>query len=130
MLATTTLEHSARRIGLALAILVIAAAQAQSARGVPAYGSAEAPVEVILPFELQASLRHSLPIAGHVVTPDMIAQLVTTDPRLRATTGLPYSGKGMAYPIHQSDAVGTHADLTLTAITSIPVRGAGRAPKP
>lgn len=91
-------------------------------------GSHANPIEISLPIDLQASFFHSLPIAGHMVTPDQVAQLVIPNPRLRVTAGLPYSGKGTAYPIHQSGVADTHADPL--AAESHDVRGAGRAPKP
>jgi len=74
------------------------------------YGGPDESLEVVLPFELQASFFHSLPIAGLMVTPDQIAQRVLLNPRLRVTTGLPISGKGIAIPIDESDVVDTHAD--------------------
>ena len=73
-------------------------------------GGPEDPMEVVLPLEMQANLFHSLPIAGLMVTPDSIAQLVLLNPRLRATTGHPSSGNGTAYPIDESSGVGTRAD--------------------
>jgi hypothetical protein len=76
----------------------------------PGCGSPEDPMEVVLPLEMQADLFRSLPIAGLMVTPDSIAQLVLLNPRLRATTGQPSSGNGTAYPIHESSVVGTRAD--------------------
>ena len=69
-------------------------------------------MEIVLPLEMQANLFHSLPIAGFMVTPDAIAQLVLLNPRLRATTGQPSSGNGAAYPIDKSSVVGTRADLS------------------
>jgi hypothetical protein len=68
------------------------------------------PIEVVFPPELQASLFHSLPIAGLLVTPDAIAERVLLNPRLRATTSQPSSGKGTAYPIPESNVVSTRAD--------------------
>jgi hypothetical protein len=65
-------------------------------------GSAGNPVEVLLPFEMQVSYLHSLPTAGLLVTPDAVAQRVLMDPRLRATTSLPTTGKGVVYPIKRS----------------------------
>ena len=67
-------------------------------------------MEIVLPLEMQANLFHSLPIAGLMVTPDAIAQLVLLNPRLRATTGQPSSGNGTAYPIDESSVVRTRAD--------------------
>ena len=67
-------------------------------------------MEIVLPLEMQANLFRSLPIAGLMVTPDAIAQLVLLNPRLRATTGRPSSGNGTAYPIDESSVVGTRAD--------------------
>ncbi len=67
-------------------------------------------MEIVLPLEMQANLFHSLPIAGLLVSPDSIAQLVLMNPRLRATTGQPSSGMGTAYPIDESSVVDTHAD--------------------
>ncbi len=39
-------------------------------------------MEIVLPLEMQANLFRSLPIAGLMVTPDAIAQLVLLNPRL------------------------------------------------
>ena len=69
-------------------------------------------MEIVLPLEMQTNLFHSLPIAGFMVTPDAIAQLVLLNPRLRATTGQPSSGNWTAYPIDESIGVGTRADLS------------------
>jgi hypothetical protein len=88
-----------------LAVLVMPWARAATP------GGQENPIEVILPFEMQASFHRSLPIAGHMVTPDQVATLVTTNPRLRVATGQPISGTGTAYPIDESNAADTHADL-------------------
>lgn len=68
------------------------------------------PVDVVLPPGLQGSFFRSLPIAGLLVTPDDIAQLMQTNPRLRATASQPSSGKGAAYPIPESSVVSTRAD--------------------
>jgi len=68
------------------------------------------PVDVVLPPGLQGNFFRSLPIAGLLVTPDDIAQLMQTNPRLRATASQPSSGKGAAYPIPVSSAVSTRAD--------------------
>ena len=68
------------------------------------------PVDVVLPPGLQGSFFRSLPIAGLLVTPDDIAQLMQTNPRLRATASQPSSGKGAAYPILESSVVSTRAD--------------------
>jgi hypothetical protein len=68
------------------------------------------PVDVVLPPGLQANFFRSLPIAGLLVTPDEIAQLMQTNPRLRATASQPSSGKGAAYPIPESSVVSTRAD--------------------
>jgi hypothetical protein len=73
-------------------------------------GSRENPIEVALPFELQAQLFHSLPIAGFLATPDTIAERVLLNPRLRAPTGRPLTGMGRANPISGSGVAGTHAD--------------------
>ena len=91
----------------AAAANVDAAAPDQS----PACGTATDPIEIALPLEMQASLFHSLPIAGLLVTPDAIAERVLRNPRLRATASQPSSGKGAAYPIPESSAVSTRADL-------------------
>jgi hypothetical protein len=94
-----------------------------------ARAGADAPIEARLPVEVQPDYFHSLPIAGRIVTPDEVALRVMTNPRLRVTAGLPYSGKGMAYPIHQSGAADTRADpFSLTTTSS--VRGADRPPNP
>ncbi|MGH8243991.1 MAG: hypothetical protein ACRETY_11655, partial [Steroidobacteraceae bacterium] len=63
------------------------------------------------PPGLHARLFHSLPIAGLLVTPDAVAQLVLMNPRLRATTAHPITGRGAAYPVFESGVVDTHADL-------------------
>ena len=74
-------------------------------------GSPADPIEVLLPFEMQASYFHSLPIAGLLVTPDSVAQRVPPNPRARATTARPLSGKkGQAYPNDLSNVVDTRAD--------------------
>jgi len=75
-----------------------------------AAGSPGEPLEVVLPFEMQASFQHSLPIAGFLVTPDDVAQLVLLNPRLRVTTGTPVSGRGSAVPIPESAVADTLAD--------------------
>jgi hypothetical protein len=93
-----------------------------------AYAGSGLANEIRLPVEMQTSLFHSLPIAGHMVTPDQVAERVMTNPRLRVTAGLPYSGKGTANPIYQSGVADTHADPL--AVSMKHVRGAGRAPKP
>lgn len=93
---------------------------------VSAGGEPEYPIEELPPIEMHTDIFHSLPIAGHMVTPDQVAERVMTNPRLRVTAGLPYSGKGTANPIHQSGVAGTHAD----PIRRHEVRGADRAPKP
>jgi hypothetical protein len=86
-----------------------------SANGHEACGSREHPIEVMLPFELQAKLFHSLPIAGLLpvagllVTPDAIAERVLTNP-LRATTDQPLTGNGGPHPVGRSGVVATHAD--------------------
>jgi hypothetical protein len=73
-------------------------------------GSRASPVEVILPFELQAQFLHSLPIAGLLVTPDAIAERVLLNPRLRATIGVPSTGKGASGPVFEPGVGGTRAD--------------------
>lgn len=87
-----------------------ASSTGQESRGRPGCGGPEDPMEIVLPLDLQANLFHSLPIAGFMVTPDLIAQLVLMNPRLRATTGHPTSGMGTAYPIYESNVVDTRAD--------------------
>jgi hypothetical protein len=82
-----------------------------SANGHEACGSREHPIEVMLPFELQAKLFHSLPIAGLLVTPDAIAERVLANP-LRATTDQPLTGNGGPYLVGRPGVVDTHADLT------------------
>ena len=67
-------------------------------------------MDVILPPEIQGAYFRSLPIAGFLVTPDDIGQLMQTNPRLRATASQPSSGKGAAYPIPESSVVSTRAD--------------------
>jgi hypothetical protein len=119
-----------RILGTCLVALLIPWARAgvaeRDAAAMPGTGSADDPIEVILPFEMQASFFHSLPIAGHLVTPDQVAQLVQMNPRLRVTTGQPFSGTGTAQTMDQSNVVDTHADL----LHVVNVRGDGRAPKP
>jgi hypothetical protein len=104
----------ARVITLMLACLCAPAALAnstgQKSSERPGRGGPADPLEIVLPLEMQASLFHSLPIAGLMVTPDSIAQLVLLNPRLRATTGQPSSGNGTAYPINESGVVDTRAD--------------------
>ena len=74
-------------------------------------GSQGDPTEVALPFETQASYLHSPPIAGLMVTPGSAPRRVLMNPRLRATTARPISGKkGAAYPIDPSSGVVTRAD--------------------
>ena len=103
-----------RVITLMLACLCIPVAFANSTGQEPwerpGCGAAADLMEIVLPFEMQANLFHSLPIAGLMVTPDSIAQLVLLNPRLRVTTGRPSSGNGTAYPIDESDVVDTRAD--------------------
>ena len=77
----------------------------------PGCGGPTDPIEVVLLFDMQATLFHSLPIAGLLVTPDAFAERVLLNPRLRATVSQPSSGMGAAYPIAGSSAVGTRADL-------------------
>jgi hypothetical protein len=99
--------------GVCLLGLVVpfVAAQAMSGNRVHACGTQENPIEVVLPAEVQASLFHSLPIAGLVSTPDAMAERVLSDPRLRATTVMHLTGKGVAHPVHKPGVVCTHADL-------------------
>ena len=108
------------RISARIACLCLASAWApvsatralgDDVRDVPGSGPDNA-IEVVLPPELQAMLFHSLPIAGLLVTPDTIAERVLTHPRLRATAAPPITGKGEVYPVRESGAVGTRADLT------------------
>ena len=74
-------------------------------------GSQGDPIEVALPFEMQASYLNSLPIAGLLVTPNGVAQRVKLNPRVRATTATPVSGKkGLAHPNDPSNVVDTRAD--------------------
>ena len=76
-----------------------------------ACGSQGDPIEVALPFEMQASYLNSLPIAGLLVTPNGVAQRVKLNPRVRATTATPVSGKkGLAHPNDPSNVVDTRAD--------------------
>jgi hypothetical protein len=109
-------RFAARLAGLGLAFLapVVAGAHSASAAGTAAghgaCGSREHPIEVVLPFELQANLFHSLPIAGLLVTPDAIAERVLTDPRLRATTDSSLTGMGGPYLVDRPGVVDTHAD--------------------
>jgi hypothetical protein len=74
-------------------------------------GSQGDPVEVALPFETQASYLHSPPIAGLVTSLESAARRVPMNPRVRATTARPISGKrGEAYSIDPSGGVVTRAD--------------------
>jgi hypothetical protein len=98
---------------VASAALPFAAAHAngRATVGGQSCGSQGDPIEVALPFEMQASYLHSLPIAGLLVTPDSVAQRVLTNPRVRATTARPVSGKkGMAHPTDPWSVVDTRAD--------------------
>lgn len=95
-------------LGLAVPFV---AAQAMSGSRSPACGTQENPIEVVLPADFQASLFHSLPIAGLVSTPDAMAERVLQDPRLRATAVTHLTGKGVAHPVHKPGVVCTHADL-------------------
>ncbi|HEY8266055.1 MAG TPA: hypothetical protein VIG03_05730 [Steroidobacteraceae bacterium] len=95
------------------AALPVAAAQANGRVTVnpQTCGSPTDPIEVLLPFEMQASYFHALPIAGLLVTPENAARRVLTNPRARATTARPLSGKkGPAYPNDPSNVVDTRAD--------------------
>jgi len=67
----------------------------------PGYAPEQA-VEVILPFDLQRMFSRLLPIAGLLVTPNQVAQLVLMNPRLRVAADLPSSGKGMGISIDES----------------------------
>jgi len=98
--------------GLASALSSTAGAHAVAAdaQGCTGCGSRASPIEVVLPVELQAQFLYSLPIAGHLVTPDAIAERVLLDPRLRATTGTPSTGKGASGPVLEPGVVGTRAD--------------------
>ena len=76
-----------------------------------ACGSQGDPIGVVLPYEMQASYLNSLPIAGLLVTPDDAGQRVNLNPRVRATTATPVSGKkGLAHPRFPSNVVVTRAD--------------------
>jgi hypothetical protein len=99
-------------LGLASALSSAASAHAvvQAAPDCPGCGSRESPIEVALPFALQAQFFHSLPIAGFLVTPDAIAERVLLNPRLRAPTGQPLTGMGQVNPIPGSGVGGTRAD--------------------
>jgi len=99
-------------LGIAVAWMPAAVAHVDAAApgNHPARGGPTDPIEVFLPLEMQASLFHSLPIAGLILTPDAIAERVLLDPRLRATASQPSSGKGAAYTIPESSAVSTRAD--------------------
>ncbi|MGH8197589.1 MAG: hypothetical protein ACRETI_05425 [Steroidobacteraceae bacterium] len=112
MPALHQVRFPARLGGVCLVSLLIPVAQADAldphASAPGAGGGPDDPIDGVLPFELQASCFHSLPIAGLLVTPDQVAQLLLTNPRLRVTTG-----------------ADTHADLI-----GRNVRGAGRAAKP
>lgn len=78
--------------------------------GAAASGAPDDPIEVVFPPGMHARLFHSLPIAGLLVTPDAVAQLVLMNPRLRATTAHPITGRGAAFPVNESGVVDTHAD--------------------
>ena len=95
------------------AALPIGAAQASGRAPVApqSCGSPGDPIEVVLPYEMQASYLNSLPIAGLLVTPDDVGQRVNMNPRVRATTATPVSGKkGLAHPRFPSNVVETRAD--------------------
>jgi len=98
---------------VACAALPFAAANANSRATVSSQtcGSQGDPTEVALPFETQASYLHSPPIAGLMATPGSAPRRVLVNPRLRATTARPISGKkGAAYPFDPSSGVVTRAD--------------------
>jgi hypothetical protein len=77
-------------------------------------GSQGDPIEVVLPYEMQASYLHSPPIAGLLVMPDDLAQRMITTPRVPPTTARPLSGKsGLEHPISRSRNVGRRADQIL-----------------
>jgi hypothetical protein len=80
------------------------------AHGCTGCGSRASPIEVILPFELQAQFQHSLPIAGLLMTPDAFAERVLLNPRVRATIGAPSTGKDASGPVLEPGVVGTRAD--------------------
>jgi hypothetical protein len=115
--------HSRLPAGLAAFALAMSApplaaahsAGAASQNGHASCGTREHPIEVVLPFEIQANLFHSLPIAGLLpvagllVTPEAIAERVLTNP-LRATTDPPLTGNGGPHPVGRSGVVATHAD--------------------
>lgn len=105
----------ARLAGLVVACATLPLAHAGSSAheppGASASGAPDDPIEVVFPPGMHARLFHSLPIAGLLVTPDAVAQLVLMNPRLRATTAHPITGRGAAYPVNESGAVDTHADL-------------------
>ena len=77
-------------------------------------GSQGEPIEVALPYEMQASYLHSPPIPGLLATPDDTAQRMITTPRGHAMKARPVSGKsGSAYTINRSRNVGRRADQIL-----------------
>ena len=98
---------------VACAALPIAAANPNGRATVSSQtcGSQGDPIEVVLPYEMQASYLHSPPIAGLLVTPDQVAQRVLKKPRVRATTVIPVSGKkGLAHLNDPSNVVDARAD--------------------
>src|SRR5262245_2570800 len=98
--------------GLASVLSSAASAHAVAldASGCAGCGSRASPIEIVLPIELQAQLLYSLPIAGHLVTPDAIAERVLQNPRLRATIGATSTGKGASGPVLEPGVGGTRAD--------------------
>jgi hypothetical protein len=114
MSQSNQLRFTTRLVAFAIActasLFVQADADRRATTDQQACGTQGNPIDVMLPYEMQASYLHSLPIAGLLVTPDAAAQRVLSDPRLRATTAKPTSGKGMAYPIDPSSVVVTRAD--------------------
>ena len=77
-------------------------------------GSQGEPIEVALPYEMQASYLHSPPIPGLLAKPNDLAQRMTTTPRVHPMIAKPDSGKsGSAYTINRSRNVGRRADQSL-----------------
>ena len=115
MSISSQVRFTARIVALcvACAAMPIAAANLNGRATVSSQtcGSQGDPTEVALPFETQASYLHSPPIAGLMATPGSAPRRVLMNPRVRATSARPISGKkGAAYSIDPSGGVVTRAD--------------------
>jgi hypothetical protein len=115
MSTSSKVRFTARIVAFCVACAALPLAEAQANGGArinsQACGSPADPIEVLLPFEMQASYFHSLPIAGLLLTPDTVAQRVLMNPRVRATSARPISGKkGLTHPTDPWSVVDTRAD--------------------